>query len=139
MEKKIHQGKNITRFRQMLGMKQDLLASLMGDDWTQIKISRLEAKEEIDDTILDEVAKALKLPVEAIKNFDEEAAVSIVANTFTEFKDNAAAYVGSYKCTFNPLEKWAEEITENRKLYERLLQAEKEKIELLQKLLDKHK
>ena len=48
MEKKIHQGKNITRFRQMLGMKQDVLASLLGDDWTQIKISRLEAKEEIE-------------------------------------------------------------------------------------------
>lgn len=39
---------------------------------------------------------------------------------------------------FNPLDKWTEEIAENRKLYERLLQAEKEKMELLQKLLDKH-
>lgn len=136
MEKKIHQGKNITRFRQMLGMKQDLLASIMGDDWNQIKISRLEAKEEIEDGILDEVAKALKIPVEAIKNFDEDAAISIVSNTFN---DEAVAYVENYKCTFNPLDKWAEEITENRKLYERLLQAEKEKIELLQKLLDKHK
>ncbi len=70
MEKKIHHGKNIARFRQMLGMKQDLLASIMGDDWTQIKISRLEAKEEIEEGILDEVSKAMKIPVEAIKNFD---------------------------------------------------------------------
>jgi transcriptional regulator with XRE-family HTH domain len=136
MEKKIHHGKNIARFRQMLGMKQDLLASIMGDDWTQIKISRLEAKEEIEDGILDNVASALKIPVDAIKNFDEEAAISIVANTFT---GESVAYVENYKCTFNPLDKWAEEIAENRKLYERLLQAEKEKIELLQKLLDKHK
>lgn len=135
MEKKIHHGKNITRFRQMLGMKQDLLASVMGDDWTQIKISRLEAKEEIEDGILEEVSKALKIPVEAIKNFDEEAAISIVANTFNQ---ESVAYVENYKCTFNPFEKWAEEINENRKLYERLLEAEKAKIELLQKLLDKH-
>ena len=81
MEKKIHQGKNIARFRQILGMKQDLLASIMGDDWTQIKISRLEAKEEIEPGILDDVARALKIPVDAIKNFDEEAAINIVANT----------------------------------------------------------
>jgi transcriptional regulator with XRE-family HTH domain len=136
MEKKIHQGRNITRFRNMFGMKQETLASIMGDDWTQIKISRLEGKEEIDDAILEEVARALKIPVEAIRNFDEEAAISIVANTFN---NEAVAFVENYKCNFNPLDKWAEEITENRKLYERLLQAEKEKIELLQKLLDKHK
>jgi transcriptional regulator with XRE-family HTH domain len=134
MEKNIHHGKNIARFRQMLGMKQDLLASIMGDDWNQIKISRLEAKEEIDDPILNEVAVALKIPVEAIKNFDEQAAISIVANTFN---DESVAYVENYKCSFNPLEKWAEEIAENKKLYERLLQSEREKVELLQKLLDK--
>lgn len=136
MEKKIHHGKNVARFRQMLGMKQDLLASLLGEEWTQLKISRLEAKEEIEEGILDDVARALKIPVDAIKNFDEEAAISIVANTFT---DESVAYVENYKCTFNPFDKWAEEIVENRKLYERLLQAEKEKIELLQELLEKHK
>ena len=56
MEKKIHHGKNVARFRQMLGMKQDFLASLLGEEWTQLKISRLEAKEEIEDGILDDVA-----------------------------------------------------------------------------------
>ena len=34
----------------------------MGDDWTQIEVSRLEAKEEIDDGILNEVARALNIP-----------------------------------------------------------------------------
>lgn len=87
----------------MLGMKQEALASIIGEDWNQIKISRLEAKEEIEDDILDEVSKALKIPVEAIKNFDEETAMSIVTNTFN---DEAVAYVGNYNCTFNPLEKW---------------------------------
>lgn len=132
MEKKIHHGKNITRFRQMLGMKQDLLASIMGDDWTQIKISRLEAKEEIEDGILDEVARALKIPVEAIKNFDEEAAISIVANTFTDFKDNAVASGMNYYPTFNPIEKVME-------LFERLLSSEKEKVDLMKEILEKMK
>lgn len=108
MEKKIHQGKNISRFRQMLGMKQDLLASIMGDDWTQMKISRLEAKDEIEEGILDEVARALKIPVEAIKNFDEDTAISIVANTFTDFKDNAVASAMNYYPSFNPVDKIVE-------------------------------
>ncbi|GAB2675014.1 helix-turn-helix transcriptional regulator [Flavihumibacter cheonanensis] len=92
----------------MLGMKQDLLASIMGDDWTQLKISRLEAKNEIEEGILDEVARALKIPVEAIKNFDEETAISIVANTFTDFKDNAVASAMNYYPSFNPVDKIVE-------------------------------
>ena len=72
----------------MLGMKQDALASIMGDDWNQIKVSRLEAKEEIDPTILDEVARALKVPAEAITNFDEEAAINIISNIVNN-NDNA--------------------------------------------------
>jgi hypothetical protein len=41
------------------------------------------------------------------------------------------------KCNLNPLDKWAEAIEENKQLYERLLQSEKEKVELLQRLLEK--
>lgn len=103
MGKKIHQGKNVTRFRLLRGMKQDMLASILGEDWNQIRISRLEAKEEIEEDILEVVSKALNIPVEAIKNFDEETAMSIVTNTFNA---EAVAYVGNYNCTFNPLEKW---------------------------------
>lgn len=136
MEKTIHQGRNIKRFREMLGIKQEGLALELGEDWNQRKISLLEQKEVIELELLEQVAKVLKVPVEAIKNFDEDKAVNIIANTF---QDESAAYVHNYKCTFNPLDKWAEEITENRQLYERLLQAEKEKMELLQKLLDRHK
>lgn len=136
MEKTIHQGRNIKRFREMLGIKQEGLALELGDDWNQRKISLLEQKEVIEQELLEQVAKVLKVPVEAIKSFDEDQAVNIIANTF---HDESAAYVLNYKCNFNPLDKWAEEITENRRLYERLLQAEKEKMEMLQQLLDKHK
>ena len=131
MEKKIHHGKNITRFRQMLGMKQDLLASIMGDDWNQMKVSRLEGKEEIEDGILDEVARALKIPVEAIKNFDEEAAISIVANTFTSQDTSTLNAINPY-CTFNPVDKVME-------LFERLLASEKEKVDLMKEILEKMK
>ena len=124
----------------MLGIKQEGLALELGDDWNQRKISLLEQKEVIEDPLLQQIAGVLKVPVEAIKNFDEEQVVNIVTNTFSDFKDNAVAspVAMNYHCTFHPLDKWAEEISENRKLYERLLQAEKEKMELLQKLLDRH-
>lgn len=135
MEKTIHQGRNIKRFREMLGIKQEALASELGDDWNQKKVSLLEQKEIVEPLLLEQVAKVLKVPAEAIKNFDEEAAINIIGNNVTNY-DNAA--VVNYNPTFNPLDKWAEEITENRKLYERLLQAEKEKMELLQRLIDKH-
>ena len=119
----------------MLGIKQEALASELGDDWNQKKVSLLEQKEIVEPLLLEQVAKVLKVPAEAIKNFDEEAAINIIGNNVTNY-DNAA--VVNYNPTFNPLDKWAEEITENRKLYERLLQAEKEKMELLQRLIDKH-
>ena len=138
MEKTIHQGRNIKRFREMLGIKQEGLALELGDDWNQRKISLLEQKDVIEEDLLAQVAKVLKVPVEAIKNFDEEAAVHNIQNNYDNSVVNSGPTI-NYKCTFNPIEKWAEEITENRKLYERLLQAEKEKMELMQRILDKIK
>ncbi len=50
--KKIHQGRNVKRFREMLGIKQDALAFDLGEDWNQKKISLLEQKEIIEDLLL---------------------------------------------------------------------------------------
>ncbi len=33
MEKKVHEGRNVRRFREMLGIKQETLAYELGDDW----------------------------------------------------------------------------------------------------------
>lgn len=129
MEKTIHQGRNVKRFREMLGIKQEGLALELGEEWNQRKISLLEA---IEPELLERVAKVLKVPVDAIKYFDEEKAVNIIANTFT---DEAAAYVENYKCTFNPLDKWLEALENNKKLYEQLIKEKDEKILLLQKML----
>ena len=136
MEKTIHEGRNIKRFREMLGIKQDALADALGDDWNQKKISLLEAKEQIEPALLEVVAKVLKVPAEAIKNFDEEKAFNIISNTFTS-NDSSTLNAINHQCNFNPLDKLLETIEENKKLYERLLQAEREKVELMQQLLDK--
>src|SRR6185503_8336226 len=80
---KIHQGRNVKRFREMLGIKQEAFATELGEDWNQKKVSLLEQKETIEDDLLQQVAKVLKVPVEAIKNLDEKSALNIISNTFT--------------------------------------------------------
>jgi len=42
---------------------------------------------------------------------------------------------GNTGCTFNPLDKLMETVEENKKLYERLLQSEKEKIKYLENII----
>ncbi len=138
MTNTVHEGRNIKRIREMLGVKQDTLANDLG--WNQQKVSLLEQKERIEPQLLEEVAKALKVPVEAIKNFDEEKAVTY----FNTFHDSSTAggfgiSNNNFYCTFNPLDKYVEAMEENKKLYERLLQVQKEKIEILQSLLDERK
>jgi transcriptional regulator with XRE-family HTH domain len=128
---KVHQGRNIKRFREMLGIKQEAFANELGEDWNQKKVSLLEQKETIEDDLLQQVAKVLKVPVEAIKNFDTEQAINNINNTF---HDNAV------QNQFHPLEKIIE-LYEVKivSLYERMLQLEREKNELLQKMLDGRK
>ncbi len=132
MEKTIHQGRNIKRFREMLGIKQEGLALELGEDWNQRKISLLEQKELVEQELLEQVAKVLKVPVEAIKNFDEEAAINIVSNTVNNHDNASGNSLFSYYPTFNPIDKIVE-------LYEALVKSEKEKMELMQRILDKIK
>lgn len=115
----------------MLGLKQEALALELGDDWSQKRVSLLESKEVLEPELLTQVAKVLKVPEEAIKNFDEQAAVTYF-NTFNDTSVNHGPFMGSFSTyNFNPIEKWLEVIEENKKLYERLLQSEREKIEIL--------
>ncbi len=134
MEKKIHEGRNVKRFREMLGIKQEALASELGEDWNQKKISLLEQKETLDAAILKDVATALKIPVEAIQNFDEEQAINIISNTFQE-----GSFVNTgHSPTFNinPMEKWLEAIEEIKQLYERWLKEKEQTIRTLEAILE---
>ncbi|MCD0475261.1 XRE family transcriptional regulator [Flavobacterium sp. EDS] len=128
---KIHQGRNIKRFREMLGIKQEVLAYELGDDWNQKKISLLEQKEAIETNILREVAQILKIPVEAIENFDEEQAVNVIASTF---HDNA---VGVIVNNHNPIEKIIELHEEKIALYERMLKEKDDMMLRLEKLFER--
>jgi len=118
----------------MLGMKQEGLAHVLGGDWSQKKISLLEGKETVDDDLLQEVAKALKVPVEAIKNFTPEAAYNVIGNTVHNHDNASGNALFMYQPTFNPIEKLIEALEENKRLYTQLLQEKDEKIALLQGL-----
>jgi transcriptional regulator with XRE-family HTH domain len=66
--RRLHEGRNVKRFREMLGIKQDALAADLSDDWNQQRISLLEQKETIDTPLLAQIAAVLKILVEAIQN-----------------------------------------------------------------------
>jgi len=129
-----HIGRNISRIRELRDMKQEALAQAIGT--TQQSISIIEGSESVDDEKLKAIAEALGVPAEVIRNFSEEAVFNIIGNTF-DIENNNGSSVISYGCTFNPFDKLLEVLDKNEKLYERLVQAEKEKVALLEKLLDK--
>ena len=130
---RIHEGRNVKRFREMLGIKQEALAAELGTDWNQKKISLLEQRERIDAPILDQVSKALKIPVEAIQKFDEEKVVNIISNTASFDNCDQPAFFNFYP-TFNPLDKLVEAYEEIRRLNEALLREKDEIIALLREL-----
>jgi len=126
---KNHIGKKISRIRELRDMKQEALAAALGV--SQQAISNIENSETVEDAKLEEIAKALGVTAEGIKQFSEEAVLNIIGNTY--HVDNSSAV--NYGCTFNPMDKLIEAYEENKKLYERLVQAEKDKVSYLEKLI----
>ncbi|MDN3692713.1 helix-turn-helix transcriptional regulator [Chryseobacterium tructae] len=125
MEQKVHQGRNVKRFREMLGIKQEALALDLGDDWNQKKVSLLEQKETIEDPLLQKISAVLKIPVEAFQNFDEEQAINIISSNF---HDNATGVIVN---NYNPIDKIIQLHEEKIALYERML---KEKDDMMYRL-----
>lgn len=81
---------------------------------SQQTVSKIEQSESVEEETLGKIAKVLGVAPQAIKNFSEDAIINY-------FHDQSSF---NFQCTFNPLDKVVE-------LYERLLQAERVKNELL--------
>jgi transcriptional regulator with XRE-family HTH domain len=133
---KIHEGRNVKRFREMLGIKQEALAYELGDDWNQKKISVLETRETIDVPLLQQISAALKIPVEAFQNFDEEQAINLISNNATFENCQQPAFFNHHP-NFNPLDKLVEAYDEIKRLNAELLKVKDEQIRLLQSLVEK--
>ena len=114
-----HVGHNLQKIRVYFGMKQEALAADLGVN--QQVISKIEKQEEIEEGLLNQIASVLGISAEVIKDFDVEKAIyninNIRDNTFEQGSTSIAQQ-------FNPVDKIVE-------LYERLLQSEREKVELL--------
>ncbi|WP_349352556.1 MULTISPECIES: helix-turn-helix transcriptional regulator [unclassified Flagellimonas] len=128
-----HIGRKISRIRELRGMKQETLAEELGI--SQQAVSNIENSEKVDDVKLEEIAKALGVTTEAIKNFSDESVINYFNNFYDNSFTNSQGTFHPNNCTFNPLDKLVEAYEENKKLYERLLQAEKEKVAYLEKLI----
>lgn len=118
MAETLHIGRKIGRIRELRGMKQEALAAELGI--SQQAISKIEQSAEVEEEALMKISKVLGVLPDATKNFSDEAAL----NYFNTFNDHSTGAFNNFNCTFNPLDKVIE-------LYERLLQSEREKNELL--------
>jgi transcriptional regulator with XRE-family HTH domain len=114
-----HHGNNIKRLREILGVKQEAIAAEF--EISQQAVSDLEKKQFLNDDILEKLSKVLKVSVDTIKHFSDEAVVNIIANTF-----NDASVC--YQPVFNQIDKFFD-------LFERFLKIEQEKTLYLEKLL----
>lgn len=122
-----HIGRNISRIRELRDMKQEALAQALGT--SQQTVSAIENSETIDDSKLAEVAKALGVTAEAIKNYSDETILNVISS-----HDNSTITAINIQPTFNTVDKIVELYEEKEKLYERLIQAEKDKVEYLEKI-----
>jgi transcriptional regulator with XRE-family HTH domain len=119
-------GQKVERIRTFRGFKQEYLASKLGV--SQQTVSKIEQQEEIEEDLLRQIAEALGVTPEVIKNFDDDRITYHINNVYDvhdfEIKDNGNFIAQQV----NPIEKIAE-------LYEIPLQSEREKLELLKNQL----
>ncbi len=114
-------GMNIRRWREWIGVKQEVLAEQIGV--SQATLSGYEKKDKVEQDILEKIAKALDIPVEAITELNAGTAINIISSTL---HDNSGSIIN--QPTFNPIDKIVE-------LYDKLLQSEKEKVIMLEEVL----
>jgi transcriptional regulator with XRE-family HTH domain len=76
-----HKGRKIERIRKLRGMTQSDLGEKLGGISKQA-ISKLEQAEEIDDERLGEIAVALGVTFEGLKNFNEEKVLYNTVNFY---------------------------------------------------------
>lgn len=135
---RIHHGHNIRRTRVEKNIKQDALCDLV--HLSQSAISKYEKMQVIDDEMLQRFAKALNVPVEDLKLFEEAVPMVVFENNNTNnsFADNKGEVdfsSGNYNdhseaednrtLTYHPIDK----VTE---LFERLLKEKDERIAMLE-------
>jgi len=128
-EKEIHVGENLRDLRDLLGIKQDVVAKAL--NVTQQRVSSIEKEQVVAPEILETYSKILNIPVEAIKKFSKDKVVNIIATTFTNTNHDNSAFI-QHNPVFNPIDKIVE-------LFEKEVARLKEEITQLKEELVKQK
>lgn len=123
MPEKVHQGRAVKSLREILHVKQDVLADALNT--SQQSVSLFETNETIEPEQLALIAKT-KVPVDANKNFNEDAAV----NYINAFHDNSVSHViGNYGTQISiQIDKWLEALDENKNIPAALLKEKKRRL-----------
>lgn len=138
IENNTHHGHAMKRIRKALGMKQEVMAEKLGVG--QASVSRLEQQREIDSETLEKIAKALDISVNVLREMQEDPVTIIIENN--TFEDGSIGNiqpnsenenVGNIN---NPIEEILKLTQEKQELYERLLALEKERSQMLEKMLN---
>lgn len=98
-EEKIHEGKNLKRIREIMGLKQEVLGQKCESKFDQRRISEFENMWAIPEPTLQELADALGVTVEFIRAFSEENAIYNIQHNH-DFHDNSVAN-HNYQPIFN--------------------------------------
>ncbi|WP_294471970.1 helix-turn-helix domain-containing protein [uncultured Bacteroides sp.] len=130
---RVHHGRNIRRTRIEKNIKQEALSELV--HLSQPAISKYEKMRVIDDEMLQRFARALNVPLDYLKNLEEDAQTVVFENNTVNNSDQGGnnTHVGYIEndadvTNINPIDK----ITE---LYERLLKEKDEKYAALENRL----
>ena len=131
----VHQGANVRKLRQLVGMKQTTFGDLMG--MNQQAVSRLEQKKVLDEDSLFMVANILHVAPEIIQKLEENpTSIVIENNTFQSGSSNVGVVENQRDNIVNhPVDQLMVLSKEQASLYERMLTIEKEKNALLETLL----
>ena len=110
----MHIGRNISKIRELLNIKQEHLASLL--KISQQTISNIEQTETLNDHTIERIARALNVPAVVITGYSDDLLLTFLANP-NSLEKNAQVNLSDYL-------RLTEKLIE---LYERLLLAQNTK------------
>lgn len=120
----LSKGQKIEQIRKLMGISQTELGKRLAI--SKQAVSKMERTEKISRNRLDSIATVLDISADAIEDFTQEKIEFHIRNMY----DNSTAYAHNFECSNSPIDKVIE-------LYERLLQLEKDKVQILKDKLQK--
>jgi transcriptional regulator with XRE-family HTH domain len=134
VKKKKHLGRTVGLIRESRGMKQEELANRIGT--SQQTVSKYEQSEELEEKLLEKLAKGLGVEVEYILEYNATPRAKVINNTFNT-KENTGSIIGSNDTVetmhFNPVSElvaaYKDQLKNMQAMYERMLEEKDKQIQ----------